>query len=347
MPASVLVAILVGAGVLTLLPSMIRRFDRAERGDVELRDSSMRVLRRRRRRRTVPGRRPVAPPTAVLESIVAEVRPVGRAVVPGALVPGQPDSDAAVRAALVAEVLERHAARRADARAALAAEATASRRRARRPRTASKPARRSRPTSRGPGRASADPAWVRRWWRYRRRRVLALLALLVLGQGLGVAAVGPGFWTGLALSALMLTAYLLHLRGLAAADRRRRERIVLRRRRARILAREAALAAGVAAEVEAMVAEWLAMPRQARRQPPSEEVVAVLAAGGQEVVQASDGTWYPREIPLPLYVTAPRAPEPVPVVAPPVAPPAAPPAPAASTGYPDAGEDDLPRAVNM
>jgi hypothetical protein len=37
----------------------------------------------------------------------------------------------------------------------------------------------------------------------------------------------------------------------------------------------------------------------------------------------------------------------VPVVAPPVAPPAAPPAPAASTGYPDAGEDDLPRAVNM
>jgi hypothetical protein len=341
MPASVLVAVLVVAGVLTLLPSLVRRSDRAERADLELRDPSMRVLRRRRRRRTVPGRRPVAPPTAVLERIAEESRPVGRAVVPGALVAGHPDSDAAVRAALVAEVLERHAAQRAEARAALAAEATASRRRARRPRSA--PVRRRRVP--GPGRPQADAEWVRRWWRYRRRRVLLLLTLLVAGQSLGVVLVGPGFWTGFGLSVVMLLAYVLHLRGIAAAERRRRERIVLRRRRARILAREAALAAGVAAEVEAMVAEWLAMPRQARREPPSEEVVAVLAAGGQEVVQASDGTWYPREVPLPLYLTAPRAPAP-PVAAPPAAPPVVAP-PAAATTYPDAGDEDLPRAVNM
>jgi hypothetical protein len=340
MPASVLVAVLVVAGVLTLLPSLVRRSDQAERADFELRDPSMRVLRRRRRLRTVPGRRPVAAPTAVLARIVEDSHAAGRAVVPGALVPGHPESDAAVREALVAEVLERHAAQRADARAALASEATASRRRARRPRSA--PVRRRRP--RRPVRPSADPAWARRWWRYRRRGVLSLLAVLVAGQSAGVALVGPGFWTGFALSALMLVAYLLHLRGTAAAERRRRERVVLRRRRARIFAHEAALAAGVAAEVEAMVAEWLATPRQARREPPPEEVVAVLAAGGQEVVQAADGTWYPREIPLPLYMTEPRAPEPV--VAPPVTPPAALP-PAAAPTCPDAGEDDLPRAVNM
>jgi hypothetical protein len=391
MPASVLVAVFVVAGIAILLPSLVRRFDRAERGHVELRDSSMRVISRRRRRRTVPGRRPVRLPSAVLaEAGIGPTTVVGRVAVPGALVPGRPEADAEVRAALVAEVMERYEARRADARTALAEEAAPTRRTARAragvgarfsasgrfgaraARTggrsgAGAPAARARAREarararrRGPGRMEADPAWVRRWWRYRRRRVLVLLALLVPGQVLGVVLVGPGFWTGVALSALVLGAYVLHLRGVAASDRRRRERLVLRRRRARILAREAALAAGVAAEVEAMVAEWLAMPRTERREPPSEEVVAVLAAGGQEVVQAGDGTWYPREIPLPLYVTAPRAPAHPAAPVQPAAPaqPAAPtqPArPAAAAGGPSAyrptdhhgGEEDLPRAANL
>jgi hypothetical protein len=326
----VLVAVLVVAGVLSLLPSLVRRFDRAERADRELRNSSMRVLPRRRRRRTVPGRTPVAPPSAVLGYATAEPvetlsAPVGTGL------------DADVREALVADALGARDAARAEARAALSEDAPGAA-----PVRASHP-----PARRGPHRP-ADPESVRRWWLFRRRRVLALLAFLVAGQAVGVALVGPGFWTGLALSAVFLGAYVLHLRGIAAAEHRRRERLILRRRRARILAREAALAAGVAAEVEAMVADWLAMPRQARREPPSEEVVAVLAAGGQEVVCADDGTWYPREIPLPLYVTAPRAP----LVAPPVvAPPAvAPPAVAAPAYDPrtrNAGEDDLPRAVNL
>jgi hypothetical protein len=381
MPASVLVVVFVVAGIASLLPSLVRRFDRTERGHAELRDSSMRVLTRRRRRRTVPGRRPVQLSSAVLaEAGVGPTTVVGRVTMAGALVPGQPEADAAVRAALVAEVMERYEARRADARTGLAEDAAPPRRTARVRRGvgagfsaggrfgsraartggrsgAGAPAARVRARRRGPGRMEADPAWVRRWWRYRRRRVLALLALLVPGQALGVVLVGPGFWSGVGLSALVLAAYVLHLRGVAASDRRRRERLVLRRRRARILAREAALAAGVAAEVEAMVAEWLAMPRTERREPPSEEVVAVLAAGGQEVVRAGDGTWYPREIPLPLYVTAPRAPaQPAPPVAPaaPAAP--APPArPAAASGGRsvyrptdhDGREDDLPRAANL
>jgi hypothetical protein len=319
MPASVLVAVLVVAGVLSLLPSLVRRFDRAERADRELRSSSMRVLTRRRRRRTVPGRAPVAPPSAVLGySVATSADPVGSGL------------DTEAREALVADVLGARDAARIEARAALAEDAPG----AQRTRTAQRPAAR-----RGPRRPD-DPDSVQRWWRFRRRRVLALLALLVAGQGIAVVLVGPGFWTGLGLSAALLTAYLLHLRGVAAAERRRRERLILRRRRARILAHEAALAAGVAAEVEAMVAEWLATPRQARREPPSEEVVAVLAASGQEVVRADDGTWYPREVPLPLYVTAPRAP--APSVTPPVVT-----APAYEPPVRDAGEDDLPRAVNL
>jgi hypothetical protein len=342
MPASVLVAALALAGVITLLPSLVRRFDRAERADLELRDPSMRVLRRRRRRRTVPGRRPVAPPSVVdgADAGREEFPHLSRATPYGGA--AEP-MDPAEREALVAEALTRRAAERAEARAAVAAEGEGRRGLRRGPRAARRDRRRP-STVRRRGPVRQDPASVRRWWRFRRRRVLTLLAVLVFGQGIGVAVVGSGFWTGLAVSALMLAGYVLHLRGIAAAERRRRERLLLRRRRARILAREAALAAGVAAEVEALVAEWLAKPRQARREPPSEEVVAVLAAGGQEVVQASDGTWYPREIPLPLYVTAPRAP------APPVAPPA--PTPAARPQVPpatahDAGDDDLPRAVNL
>jgi hypothetical protein len=301
----------------TLLPSLVRRFDRAERGDLELRDSSMRLLARRRRRRTVPGRRPVAPPSSVLPPpVVTEVAG------PEVLEPVE-------REALIVDALAQRDAERAEARAALAGERTAeSQRRARRRRDAGR----------------RDPEWERRWRRRRRQCVLAALTLLVLAQGAAGALVGPGFWTGLGVSTLLLVAYVLHLRGIAAAERRRRERLRLRRRRARILARDAAIAAGVAAEVEAMVAEWLAMPRQARREPP-EEVVAVLAASGQEVVRAPDGTWYPREIPLPLYVTAPRAPAPaVPAAAPP-------PAPAATAAVvppvADDGEEDLPRAVNL
>jgi hypothetical protein len=357
----VLVAVLVVAGVASLLPNLVRRFDRAERADVELRDPAMRVLCRRRRRRTVPGRRPVEPPTAVLLQLGATHRLVGRVAVPGALVPGDPEADAAVRAALIAEVMDRHEARRADARTALTEEADPRRPRARsgvRARSADRsgPSPRARAVRararRRRGGLEADPTSMRRWWRYRRRRVLVLLVVLVVGQGVGVALVGSAFWTGVGVGALLLVAYVLHLRGTAAAERRRRERLVLRRRRARILAREAALAAGVAAEVEAMVADWLAMPRQERRDPPSEEVVAVLAAGGQEVVQAGDGTWYPREIPLPLYVTAPRAPS-APSV--PAAPPATPPAAAGPSRRPaayepphtDDGDEGLPQAVNL
>jgi len=284
----VLLATLVLSGVLALLPALVRRYDRVERAQAELAASSMRVLPRRRRR-TVPGPAPVRPPTLALRRLAGPV--VGRASVPGALVPGDPADDALVRAALarVARLEARRRGRQALAEAAAAAAATSREERQRVAR-----ARRA--------------AALRRWRRYRRRRVLVTLVVLLLLQVAGLALAGPGFLSGLTLSAGGVLLYLVHLRGAAASERRSAATARRRRHRARILAREAALAAGVAEEVEAMVAAWLATPRPERVEPP-EEVVVTLAAGGREVVRGEDGTWYPRPVPVPLYVTAPRAPQ--------------------------------------
>jgi hypothetical protein len=52
--------------------------------------------------------------------------------------------------------------------------------------------------------------------------VFAALLLLNLVELVGVAAVGPGFWVGLAVTGTLLLAFLVHLRNLALADRRRR-----------------------------------------------------------------------------------------------------------------------------
>jgi hypothetical protein len=73
----------------------------------------------------------------------------------------------------------------------------------------------------------------------RRRRVLAALLLLNVSELVGVLAVGPGFWIGFAVTAMLLALYLVHLRNRAIADRRRR----------RIEAREAAWLAARQAEV--------------------------------------------------------------------------------------------------
>ncbi|MCW2505960.1 MAG: hypothetical protein JWO79_4244, partial [Actinomycetia bacterium] len=98
MPSSVLLAILVGAGVLALMPALVRRYDSAVRGQAEFHSSSMRVLGRSRRRRTVPGRAPVRPPSFIRAP--DDGRIIGRAAVPYALTPGDAESDALVRAAL-------------------------------------------------------------------------------------------------------------------------------------------------------------------------------------------------------------------------------------------------------
>jgi hypothetical protein len=75
---------------------------------------------------------------------------------------------------------------------------------------------RSAPPARRPPRPRYSPAV------YRRRRVLAALIILNTVELVGVAAVGPGFWVSFAVTATLLVAFVVHLRNLALADRRRR-----------------------------------------------------------------------------------------------------------------------------
>lgn len=63
MPTSVLLAVLAAAGLLALAPALVRRYDATERLVAERTLSTARVISRRRRQRTVPGRRPVNPPS--------------------------------------------------------------------------------------------------------------------------------------------------------------------------------------------------------------------------------------------------------------------------------------------
>jgi hypothetical protein len=76
------------------------------------------------------------------------------------------------------------------------------------------------PRSAPPARRPARPRYSTAV--YRRRRVLAALVLLNTVELIGIAAVGPGFWVGFAVTGTLLLAFVVHLRNLALADRRRR-----------------------------------------------------------------------------------------------------------------------------
>jgi hypothetical protein len=68
-PTSVLLAVLAAAGLLALAPALTRRYDATERVAAERATSTARVLSRRRRRRTVPGPRPINPPSFVTRPV--------------------------------------------------------------------------------------------------------------------------------------------------------------------------------------------------------------------------------------------------------------------------------------
>jgi hypothetical protein len=267
MPSSVLLAILVGAGVLALMPSLVRRYDSAVRGQAEFHSSSMRVLRRRRRQRTVPGSSPIRPPSFARAH--ADGRIIGRATVPDALTPGDAESDALVRAAL-----------RAPAPTTSAAVSAAALTAAHRP----------------PRRSIVDDGQVRQWRRFQRRRILLAFALLFASQTVGALFVGPVFWAGVGVSALLTVAYVARLRVAAAAERRQLASQRAARKRAYEFVRVATRHTRVDHAAASRAADWLATPREARRRP-SREVARVLALAGREAVEASDGTWVVRRAP--------------------------------------------------
>jgi hypothetical protein len=282
-PTSVLLAVLAAAGLLALAPALVRRYDATERRVAEREWSTARVLSRQRRRRTVP-RLPVNPP---------RVMTAASTVRPGA-VPASTAAPGSTAGALSHATTSSHAASSriaASTRGAGSARGAGSRRggtASRQPgRRIARPARRRRPLLRRLRRSPlvrlllARPVLSRpsveltdgqrrRWWRYRRRRVLLALSLLLTSELVGVATIGPGFWFGVAAATVLVVAYLAHLRGRALADQRRRReqarrlaaaeararraRAAARRRAAEIAARREALERQLAAAREAEAA---------------------------------------------------------------------------------------------
>ncbi|MFY1675054.1 hypothetical protein ACN27G_34805 [Plantactinospora sp. WMMB334] len=219
-PASVLLAVLAAAGLLALAPALVRRYDATERLAAERAQSTARVLQRRRRRRSVPGRQPLNPPRGrivTLRSGALSTDLVGAEPVSPATGPGVPVSG---------------------------------------PPGNGRRSRRLSSVPRNPGRARRRPPPGRHTPAvYRRRRVFAALLLLNLVELIGVMLVSSGFWISFSVTGTLLAAYLVHLRGRAVAERRRR----------RAEAREAAWLAARQAEVRRAQARRAQARREAQR----------------------------------------------------------------------------------
>ncbi|HEU0241803.1 MAG TPA: hypothetical protein VFR11_21470 [Micromonosporaceae bacterium] len=104
----------------------------------------------------------------------------------------------------------------------------------------------------------------------RRRRVLASLVLFNTVELIGVFTVSPGFWTGFAVTLLMLVAYVVHLRNEALVGARRR--------------RAAAERAAVVEAVQAEIREEQAR-RAAARKDALRRAAAARASAQREAVQ--------------------------------------------------------------
>ncbi|WP_199180219.1 hypothetical protein [Verrucosispora sp. ts21] len=243
-PTSVLLAVLAAAGLLALAPALVRRYDAAERLVAERAQSTARVLQRRRRRRTVPGRRPVNAPRALVVTL-SEDSASGELAAP---VSGPP--------------APRRAAELTDSSPPRSGEPG---------RRSGRPSRlRSVPSAAGRSRRRPDRRRPHTPVIYRRRRVLAALFLLNAVELVGVAVVGPGFWISFAVTATLLLVYVVHLRARALADQRRR----------RARAREAAWLAARQAEVRREQARRAAARREAQRRLAAQREAVRRAAMG-------------------------------------------------------------------
>jgi len=145
-------------------------------------------------------------------------------------------------------------------------------------------------------RTSVSPRTARR-----RRRSIALLLIALVGTTIGASAGGVPAWVP-PLVVLALFGYLLMLR-------RSVQRMVLERRRA--LARRAVreVAEASAAQVSAGRHVSVRVDVVSLTEPvaPAVRIVAPVPAARAEEPAAADGTWQPHAVPLPTYVTAPKA----------------------------------------
>jgi hypothetical protein len=274
-PTSVLLAVLAAAALLALAPALVRRYDATERLAAERAQSTARVLDRKRRRRTVPGPRPLYAPRIV----VAE-RAAGD---PAAAAP------ATVSALQMATVEIWTVAVAGDATVDGGANASAtpvgkavwlpigSSSHGLRRHCGVRPGEAGRGRGAGPSRQRDRLRAARRRQRvpqapavYRRRRVLLSLVAFNAVELVGVFTVSPGFWTGFAVTSLMLVGYLVHLRNEALAGARR----------ARAARRRAAVIAAVQAEICQEQARRAAARRDALRR-----AAAARAAAQREAVR--------------------------------------------------------------
>jgi hypothetical protein len=252
-PTSVLLAVLAAAGLLALAPALVRRYDATERLVAERASSTARVLQRNRRRRSVPGRRPVNTSRVLVVTLRAPV----------------PDPVAEPASAQSGSGEPPFARRAAPARPSARSEV--------RPRPPAARVVRTRPYSAPPHRRRAKPRYAPAV--YRRRRVLAALVLLNAVELAGVVVAGPGFWSGFSVTAVLLVGYLVHLRNLAIADRRRQ----------RAQAREAAWLAARQAEVRREQARRAAARREIQRRLAEQREAVRRAAQGYRPSSAGGG----------------------------------------------------------
>jgi hypothetical protein len=273
-PTSVLLAVLAAAGLLALAPALVRRYDATERLAAERASSTARVLKRDRRRRTVPGRRPVHTSRVLVVTLRAPVPDVA----PTSGTRARPVSPAPARRSSASAP-----ARRSSALSSSSASSSASARRS--SASSSAPARRSSAFSSSSVSASARRRRPKRRYApavYRRRRVLAALVLLNLAELSGVVIAGPGFWSGFSVTAALLTGYVVHLRNLAIADRRRQ----------RAEAREAAWLAARQAEVRREQARRAAARREVQRRLAEQREAVRRAAQGDRSSAGGGGVTY-------------------------------------------------------
>jgi hypothetical protein len=265
-PTSVLLAVLAAAGLLALAPALVRRYDATERLAAERAQSTARVLDRTRRRRTVPTTgRPVRPPAIPADAPLAASTDSSPARSAGSARTGSARSGSARSGSVRAG-----SARSGDEQPRLSSPlgravwlplgaartvvtrttgSTSSAPAGARPgstrgtvrRTTRVPAPRDPSTAAARRRAPAHSRGHQSPAVYRRRRVLALLIALNLIELIGVAAVSAGFWSGFAVTMLLLIAYVAHLRNRAINEARIRK--VQARRTARMAAEQAAIRA--------------------------------------------------------------------------------------------------------
>jgi hypothetical protein len=119
---------------------------------------------------------------------------------------------------------------------------------------------------------------------YRRRRVLAALVLLNAVELAGVAAVGPGFWVGVSVTATLLVLYVVHLRNRALEERRRRL----------VRARELAWLAVRQAEVRREQARRATVRREVQRRLTAQREAVRRAALGldRDMPARPPSVWY-------------------------------------------------------